>query len=133
MRLELRAREEARRPLVRERHDRAGLEPGTAHEQALRGEPRLLRRRRRAELSCNEAARDRRKGGEKPTPRHAAAHVLLLSISRPIRIDGRPPGSLLLRIQRGLDTPRELLGRALSPEVEEHDAPLLLRPVVMDR
>src|SRR5437870_6839340 len=49
------------------------------------------------------------------------------------RTDGRPPGSLLLRIQGGLDTPRELLGRALSPEVQEHDAWLLVRHVVVDR
>src|SRR5438093_3401929 len=49
------------------------------------------------------------------------------------RLDGRPAGSLLLRIQGGSDSPRELLGRALSPEVQKHDARLLVRHVVVDR
>src|SRR2546425_12318832 len=44
-----------------------------------------------------------------------------------------PPASLLLRIQGGSESPRELLGRALSPEVQEHDAWLLVRHVVVDR
>src|SRR5438094_8142186 len=62
--------------------------------------------------------------------------LLMFSSSRSrasARIDGRPPGSLLLRIQGGLDTPRELFGRALRPEVQEHDARLLVRHVVVDR
>src|SRR2546427_391148 len=41
--------------------------------------------------------------------------------------------SLLLRVEGGFDTPRELLGRALRPEVQKHDARLLVRHVVVDR
>src|SRR5438128_4384635 len=44
-----------------------------------------------------------------------------------------PPGSLLLRVEGGPDSPRQLLGRTPSPEVQEHDARLLVRHVVVDR
>src|SRR5262249_59401032 len=44
-----------------------------------------------------------------------------------------PAWSLLLGLERGLDSSREFLRRTLRPEVEKHDARLLVRHVVVDR
>src|SRR5262249_49417344 len=41
--------------------------------------------------------------------------------------------SLLLRVECGLDSPREFLRRVLRPEMQKHDARLLVRHVVVDR
>src|SRR6266849_8762879 len=43
------------------------------------------------------------------------------------------PGSLLLRVEGGSELRRVLLRRALSPEVQKHDAWLLVRHVIVDR
>src|SRR5438128_8574634 len=60
---------------MRERHDRARLEAGMAHEQALRREPRLLRGYSRPEFCGNQAPCDRRERTEEPASRHERAHV----------------------------------------------------------
>src|SRR5262249_28895946 len=44
-----------------------------------------------------------------------------------------PSRSLLLRVEGGFDTAREVLGRPFRPEVQKHDARLLVGHVVVDR
>src|SRR2546427_3156474 len=98
--------------------------PGAAEREARRRRvdgvrietPRLSKRRRSNEHRQRDAM------GE------SLHDCLRISQASPV-----PPGSLLLRIEGGSDSPRELLSRALSPEVKKHDARLLVRHVVVDR
>src|SRR5262245_57184960 len=45
----------------------------------------------------------------------------------------RHPGSLLLRVEGRFDPPRKVFRWTLRPEVQKHDAGLLVRHVVVDR